>query len=55
LLYSKILKIVGPIVLFVLAGTIRVLVKHANFTNWQNLVFKITIFADGLCYFCIGA
>jgi len=38
----------------VLAGTIRVLIKHANFKNWQNLVFKMAIFADGLCYFGIG-
>jgi len=43
-----------PICLFILSGTVRIVIKHANFKHWQNIVFKIVIFTDGMCYFMIG-
>jgi len=52
--YARLNQILAPFTLFVMAGAIRVIIKHANFKNWQNLLFKMIIFADGMCYFGIG-
>jgi len=48
------LRILAPLAAFSVAGSVRVIIKHANFSRWQNIMFKIVIFADGLCYFMIA-
>jgi hypothetical protein len=48
------LKYLGPISSFCTAGAFRVFIKYANFKKWQNIVFKITMMANGMCFFNIG-
>jgi hypothetical protein len=43
-----------PLALFVGLGTIRVIIKFANFSRWQNLGFKLFFFIGAICYFIIG-
>jgi hypothetical protein len=52
--FAKIVRILVPVVLFSLSGTIRVIIKWANFKRWQNIIFKLSLFLSGLCYFMIG-
>lgn len=37
-----------------MAGTFRIIIKHAKFKRWQNIIFKMVLIADGMCYFNIG-
>jgi hypothetical protein len=43
-----------PIASFCMTGTVRIVIKNANFNRWQNITFKIVILADAMCYFGIG-
>jgi len=52
--FARTLQITGPITQFILTGTYRVIMKHANFKRWQNIIFKLVIFLDGLCFFALG-
>ncbi len=52
--FTTALKYLGPISSFCTTGTIRILIKHANFKKWQNIIFKTSIMANGMCYFNIG-
>jgi hypothetical protein len=52
--FAKIVRILVPITLFTLSGTVRVIIKWANFKKWQNIIFKVSLFISGLCYFMIG-
>jgi hypothetical protein len=52
--FTETLKYLGPISSFCTAGAYRILIKHANFKRWQNILFKISIMADGMCYFNLG-
>jgi hypothetical protein len=53
-LFAKTITYLVPITFFCMTGTIRVIIKNANFNKWQNIIFKIVILADGMCYFGIG-
>jgi hypothetical protein len=53
-LYATLMRIFVPIGLFVLSGTVRVIIKWANFKRWQNITFKVCLFMSGMCYFMIG-
>jgi hypothetical protein len=39
---------------FILTGTYRIIIKHANLKRWQNIIFKCVILLDGLCFFALG-
>jgi len=47
-------KYLGPICMFCNCGAYRIVIKHANFTRLQNIMFKVVNFANGMCYFGIG-
>jgi hypothetical protein len=53
-LFANTVKYIGPVASFCVAGTVRIVIKHANFNRLQNIVFKIVVLADGMCYFGIG-
>jgi hypothetical protein len=53
-LFANTITYLVPITSFCMTGTIRVIIKNANFNRLQNIIFKIVILADGMCYFGIG-
>jgi hypothetical protein len=52
--FANVLSYFGPFASFFVTGTIRIVIKKVNFNRWQNIIFKIVILADALCYFVLG-
>jgi hypothetical protein len=52
--FASVLTYIVPATSFCMTGTIRIVIKNANFNRKQNLIFKIAVLADALCYFAIG-
>jgi hypothetical protein len=53
-LFANVLTYYVPLTSFFMTGTVRIVIKNANFNRLQNIIFKMVILADAMCYFGIG-